>query len=73
MTVVAGAYLLYKYKQNLKWAHSLLRRDSIDVGVYVLQFAYPPIASRLVQALGCHEVEGFEYLRVDYNVALGTQ
>jgi hypothetical protein len=64
----SGSSKLARTMNEQESSNKYLRRVSIYVGVYILLFAYPPIASRLVQALGCHSVEGVKYLRVDYTV-----
>ena len=40
--------------------------------VYVCLFAYPIIAVKIVDAFGCHEVEGVFYLRADYSIECYT-
>jgi hypothetical protein len=39
------------------------------VAVYILVFAYPILAVRLIEAFSCQEVEGKRYLRADYAVS----
>jgi hypothetical protein len=36
--------------------------------VYILLFAYPVVAVKVVETFGCHNIDGRFYLRVDYSI-----
>ena len=40
--------------------------------VYLLLFAYPVVAVKVVRAFACHDVEGVRYLRADYSIRCDT-
>eukprot|EP00935_MAST-01C_sp_MAST-1C-sp1_P000342 g342.t1 len=42
------------------------------VAVYLLLFAYPMVAVKVVELFGCHNVEGKYYLRADYSLECYT-
>ena len=41
--------------------------------VYLVLFAYPLVAVKVVEAFGCHDIDGIAYLRADYSVQCYTQ
>ena len=43
------------------------------MAIYLLLFAYPVLSVKIVEAFACHEVEGVQYLRADYNMRCNTQ
>jgi hypothetical protein len=44
----------------------------VFITVYLLLFAYPVVAVKVVAAFACHDVEGVLYLKADYSVKCNT-
>jgi hypothetical protein len=40
--------------------------------VYLLLFAYPVVAVKVVRAFACHDIDGVRYLRADYSIRCDT-
>ena len=63
---LAAAFLLSLYRP----AHQAL---CLKGAVYLVLFAYPLVAVKVVQAFGCHKIDGVHYLLADYTVVCYTQ
>ena len=48
-----------------------LKQVCRKTAVYLLLFAYPIVAVKVVKAFACHDVDGARYLRADYTVDCG--
>jgi len=59
--VVVGLFLYCRWKPESK-------RQCTKFGVYLLIFAYPVVARKIVEAYSCHNVDDTYYLRADYSL-----
>ena len=66
LAALAAAFAVSLYRPSLK-------PQCMKGTVYLMLFAYPLVAVKVVQAFGCHDVDGNSYLRADYRVQCYTQ